>query len=422
MLTDDGNHGVADHPMETSRIEGKVQYLIRLREMINPTMRKGQKNTANQQPKKKNSRQFPLYNRIFKILEWLIILYGIMSVPYWLVMASNRYVSESHVLLEKTDQINRLDGDISSIVKGNGGPNRGDQLLLREYLLSVDMLKKLDVAFDLRAHYSNSKWDYISRMWSENPPMERFYSYWLSRVDVEYDDFSGVIDIRVQAYSPEIAHEIVKMMIKEGEEHMNLIAHELAQVQVQFLVSQVKRAHDRLLKASHALIEFQNKKGFVSPKGTVESLNAIIGKLEAQKTDLQTQLDALPSTLSPNHPTILRLKKSLHSIESQIAQNRTELASPARKTLNYTVEEFQRLQMEVGFVQDVYKTALSGLEKGREDAARTLDKISVFQSPTMPDFPTKPKRIYNALISLLLSGVLVSVLKMMESIIRDHVD
>lgn len=372
----------------------------------------------------KDEGKVPFFVWIFQLVTWLIVIIGILSIPYWWLVASDRYVSEARVLLQKTDQLSGLDGvGIAAVVSKSGGPNRGDQLLLREYLLSVDMLKKLDAAFDLKSHYSDTKWDFISRMWFKNPPMERFYRYWLSRVDVVYDDYSGVLHISVQAYDPEKAQEIVSFMIKDGEAHMNQIAHELAQVQVQFLDSQVTLAHDRLLEASHALIEFQNKQGLVSPKEAILSLNTLISKLEGQRTEIQTQLDALPATLNQNHPTILMLKKSLKSLDQQIAQKKAELtSSAARKTLNYRVEEFQRLEMELGFVQDVYKTALSGLEKGRTDASRTLKKISVFQSPMLPDFPLAPNRPYNILVSILIAAALAGVVKLLESIIRDHVD
>ncbi len=369
----------------------------------------------------KSGKKEPYFVRVFQLLIWLIVITGILSIPYWSLIASDRYISLGRVLLQQTDQIS-VGTDISAVISRAGGTNRSDQLLLREYLLSVDMLKKLDTAFDLRAHYSNTKWDLISRMWFKKPPMERFYHYWLSRVDVTYDDYSGVLNISAQAYDPQTAKKIVNMMIQDGESHMNRIAHELAQVQVQFLESQVTLAHDRLLDASHAVIVFQNRQGMVSPKETMKSLSSLIGKLEAQKMDVQTQLDSLPSTLNPNHPTILMLKKNLQSVEQQIAKKQAELTSPARKTLNYSAEEFQRLEMEFGFVQDVYKTALSGLEKGRMDAARTLKKISVFQEPTTPDFPLAPKRLYNILVSLLLAAIFASIMKMLESIIRDHVD
>jgi capsular polysaccharide transport system permease protein len=261
-----------------------------------------------------------------------------MSIPYWWLIASDRYVSEARVLLQQTDQLSGLGAGLGGIVSGGGGPNRGDQLLLREYLLSVDMLKKLDASFDLRAHYSDRKKDLISRMWFQDPPMERFYHYWLSRVDVTYDDYSGVLNVSAQAYDPKTAHDIVNMMIKDGESHMNKIAHELAQVQVQFLASQVSLAHDRLLGASHSLIEFQNRQGLVSPKGTMESLSVLISKLEAQRTEIQTQLDSLPDSLNPDHPTILMLKKGLKSLQQQIDKKEAELTSPARKTLNYALE------------------------------------------------------------------------------------
>lgn len=376
---------------------------------------------SNDSTAKQQQGKVPFFVRILQLIVWLIIITGILSVPYWLLLASDRYVSNARVLLQKTDQLS-VNTDASAVIYGNTGPNRGDQLLLREYLLSVDMLEKLDAAFDLRTHYSKTKWDIISRMWFKNPSMERFYRYWLSRVNVEYDDFSGVLVISAQAYDAQLAINIVSMMIEEGEAHMNTIAHELAQVQVQFLKSQVDLAHDRLLNASHELIEFQNRQGLVSPKETVDSLSNLITKLEAQKTELQTQLDALPSSLNPDHPTIQMLEKSLNSVEQQIAQKRADLTSPARKTLNYTVEEFQRLEMELGFVKDVYKTALSSLEKGRSEASRTLKKISIFQSPTTPDFPLAPKRWYNTLVSVLIALVLAGVVKMVESIIRDHVD
>lgn len=377
---------------------------------------------ASSSPPQTSKKRVPFFARIFQLIVWIIVITGVLAAPYWLFFASDRYVSEARILLQKTDQLT-IGTDVSAVFSGNTGPNRGDQLLLREYLLSVDMLKKIDASFDLRAHYSDKKWDFISRMWFRNPEMERFYKYWLTRVKVEYDDFSGVLVVSAQAYDPETARDIVNMMIKDGEAHMNKIAHELAQVQVQFLANQVNLAHDRLLDASHALIEFQNQQGLVSPKEAVESLSSLISKLEAQKTDIQTQLDALPSSLNSNHPTILMLKKSLKSVDQQISAKRADLTSPAaRKTLNYRVEEFQRLEMELGFVQDVYKTALSGLEKGRTDASRTLKKISVFQSPTIPDFPLAPKRAYNTLISVMVTLILAGVVKMIESIIRDHVD
>jgi capsular polysaccharide transport system permease protein len=363
--------------------------------------------------------------KVFRLLVRLVMVYMILSVPYWLCFASDRYVSDAIVVVQRTDQINGPQASLPPSIAGLGGasnPNSSDQLLLTQYLLSLDMLEKLDAVFDLRSHYSGWRHDPVSRMLFKNEPIEWFYQYWLQRVDVEYDEYNGVIDIQVQAYDDKTARKIVEFMIREGEAQMNLMSHRLAQSQVDFLTKQVTVTQERLLDDTQTMIDFQNRQGLVAPETTAQSLNGLIDHLEAQKTAVQTQLDSLPSTLDANQPTVVLLKKNLAAIEQQIAQRRAELASPSKQTLNYKVEEFQRLQMQVDFSRDLYKTALSALEQGRINAARTLKMVSVLQSPTWPGYPVEPARLYKAFVTLLIGLALVGVLKLTESVILDHVD
>jgi capsular polysaccharide transport system permease protein len=131
---------------------------------------------------------------------------------------------------------------------------------------------------------------------------------------------------------------------------------------------------------------------------------------------------ALPKGLAPNHPSIVMLTDSLAAVEKQIKSEGQALASPAGGTLNYTIETYQRLEMEVSFARDVYKTALVALEKGQMDATRTLKKVSVLQRPTMPEYSLEPRRFYNSLVSLTLALLLAGIYKMLSDIIKDHLD
>jgi len=203
---------------------------------------------------------------------------------------------------------------------------------------------------------------------------------------------------------------------------MNQIGHELAQTQVNFLSTQVDLAQLRFQQARQGLLVFQNQKGLLSPQATAESLNVLIAKLEEQRAQLQTQLASLPENLDRDHPNIVMLRQSLAAIDRQIGEEKDKLANPNGKTLNITMEEFQRLQMEATFTQDLYKAALTALEKGRIDATRMLEKVSVLQTPTLAEYPMEPRRIYNAVITLLFGLMLVGILKLLESIILDHVD
>jgi capsular polysaccharide transport system permease protein len=361
----------------------------------------------------------------FRLCIRALGIFALLSIPYWAFIASDKYVSDAIVLVQRTDQPAGSTSTVSSGTAAMAGittPSSSDQLVLSQYLLSVDMLEKLDAAFDLRGHYGNSGRDPLSRMWFKNEPIDWFYRYWLSRVSVVYDEYNGVLDIEVEAYDPAMAKRIVDFMIAEGQAHMNLLGHQLAQSQVDFLTKQVDANHEKFIAATKAMVDFQNKQGLTSPLVTAESINTLIASLETQKAEIQTQLGSLPPSLSANQPMVLTLRSRLATIDAQIRQKRAELASPSSRTLNYSVEEFQALQLQVGFAQDLYKSALMTLEQGREDSVRMLKMVSILQSPTLAAYPMKPQRFYNILTTLIVVGLFIGVLKLMESIIRDHVD
>ncbi|HCB1211608.1 TPA: hypothetical protein MYN70_005315 [Klebsiella pneumoniae] len=360
--------------------------------------------------------------RLFDHAVRVIFILAALTTAYWLIFASDRYVSEANVIIRKTDSVGSPSFDLGMLVSGVASADRANQLLLRDYLLSVDMLKKLDESLNLRAHYSSSEHDLVSRMWFQDASMEWFHRHYLSRVKVEFDEFSGVLRIQVQAYEPGVAQAITQQLVQEGERYMNVLGHEMAQVQVNFLVTQVDQAQDRFQKASQDLLNYQNRAGLLSPQATAESINAIVAALEGQRAQLQTQLASLPKTLDRDHPNILMLKQSLRAVDAQIKEEKLKLATPSGGTLNKYVEEFYRLEMNVQFTQEIYKSSLSALEKGRIDATRMLEKVSVLQSATLPEYPMEPRRLYNTLVTLLLALILAGILKLLKSIVLDHVD
>lgn len=346
---------------------------------------------------------------------------SLLAAFYWGLVASDRYVSEAHIIIQKTDLASSQSLDFSSLL-GSGGGNHADQMLLRDHLRSVDMLKRLDAKLDLRSHYSDWGHDPLSRMWFKDTPMERFHDYYLSRVSIEYEDYSGVVIIKAQGYDPEMARAIATTLVEEGERHMNDMAHGLAQNQVEFLEKQVSEMGARATQARQALLNFQNKKGMVSPQGTVENLAAIINRLEGQLSDLRTRRAALLGYLMPNSPNVVELDQQIVAVERQIDKEQAKLASPGGRTLNSTVEEYQRLEMEAEFAQDMYKTALAALEQGRIEASRTLKKVSMLQAPTEPQYPLEPRRLYNTIVFILITMLLAGIAHLIAAIIRDHKD
>ncbi len=345
----------------------------------------------------------------------------VLAILYWGVIASDRYVSEADVVVDRTDVGGGQSIDFSALITG-GGRSTYDLMLMRDHLRSVDMLQKLDARLKLRVHYSDWKRDPLSRMWSEDAEQEFFHRHYLSRVSIELDDAVGVLRIKAQAYSPEMARAIASALVEEGERFMNEMAHRLARDQVDFLEKEVDRMSERLLKARRAMVDFQNAKGFISPQATAESLGTIVARLEGQLTELKAKREVMLGYLSPSAPDIALIDLEIGAIVKQLRTEQGRLTSPKGGTLNRTVEEFQRLEMETIFAQDVYKTALVALEKGRMEATRNLKKVSIVQSPSLPQYPLEPRRVYNTVVFTLSVLMLAGIVQLLAAIVRDHKD
>jgi capsular polysaccharide transport system permease protein len=348
-------------------------------------------------------------------------LAGILAAAiYWGVIASDRYVSEANVIVDRTDLGGVQTMDFAGIFSGTRGTD--DLFFLRDHLLSVDMLEKLDAKLNLRSHYSDSKRDILSRMWFEDASIEFFHRHYLARVSIEVDSHAGVLRISCHAYSPEMAHSIVKLLVKEGEKFMNEMWHRIAREQVAFLEEQVAEINRRLMKARQALVDFQNANGIASPQRALETIGAIISRMEGQISELKGKREAMLGYLSPKAPDVTDINIQIAALEKQVALEKAQLASPAGQALNRTLEEYQRLEMEAGFVQTVYNTALGALEKGRIETTRTLKKVSTLQSPTIPHYPMEPRRIYNIFLFALSMVVLSGIIHLIAAIIREHKD
>lgn len=346
----------------------------------------------------------------------------LLAAGYWGLYASDRYVSEAHAIIQSTGTGGGQPTDLGGLLGAVGGGDHADQLLLRDHLLSVDMLRKLDGELHLRAHYSDPSRDPLSRLWPADAGIEAFHDHYLGRVSVEYDDYAGVLVIKAQGYDPRTAQAITAALVRDGEQFMNALAHSLAQEQVDFLSQQITDINRAHTAARQALLAYQNRHGLVSPQGTTENLAGIVNGMESQLSTLQATRSAMLGYLMPDTANIVELNLQIAALEKQIAGEKAKLAAPHGQTLNSTVEAYQRLEMDAAFTQDLYRTALTALEKGRFEASRTLKKMSILQAPTLPEYPLEPRRAYNILVFTLMTLLGAGIIHLLAAIIRDHKD
>jgi len=349
------------------------------------------------------------------------LIFSLLSAIYWLFIASDRYVSEAHVIVQQTEIGGGAEASLTSLLTGASTGNRSDQLILRDYLRSVDIVRKLDQELKLSAHYSTWTIDPFSRM-SSDPAIEKLHKYYLSRVSIEYDEYTGVLIIKAQGFDPDTAYRINQALVREGEAFMNSMAHGLAQNQVDFLEKQVVILSDKAMKARSEVLNYQNRNGLVSPEASAQAISSIVAQLEAQRTELQTQLSVRQAYLVDDHPRLVELQQQIAAINEQLDAENAKMASPQGNKLNSKIEEFQRLQLEAEFAQDMYKSALVALEQGRVEGTRTIKKMSIVQAPLRPEDAQKPARFYQTFLYIMMAMLVAGVAHLLMAIVKDHRD
>lgn len=351
---------------------------------------------------------------------WLLcLLFIIASSCYWFIFATDRYVSETHIILD-SPQVQTQGFNLASLVSGSAGGK--DLLLLRDHMLSVDMLNTLDAQLDLRHHYSQPWIDRLSRLAAADVPMETFHRYYQRRVEVRYDEYATVLRVRVQAYDTTMAQVIAQRLLVEGERHMNAMGRRLAEEQVQFIAEQVDELEARFFASREAVLAFQNEHGLVSPTSTVLSRSEVIARLEGELAVLNARQTALADSRSPQSAERIELDSEIRAIAQQIERERERLTTREGMALNRISAEFETLELRAQFALELYSTALAALESTRIDAIRTLKQVSLLQEPTLPEYAQEPRRLYNTTLYGVIAILITLIIHLFMAIVRDHQD
>ncbi|MFP4063501.1 MAG: chain-length determining protein, partial [Halochromatium sp.] len=274
----------------------------------------------------------------------------------------------------------------------------------------------------LRAHYSNHDIDWLSRLSAADAPTESLHRYMLKWITVELDEYAQVLRISAQAFDADTAQGIVEVLIEAGEAHMNAMGHRLAEEQVRFIEGQVEAARLGMVEDKERLLNYQNEFGLVSPPETVASISGVVSGLEGELANLQARKAALRLSQSERAPEMLRIESEIQGTREQIAHERARLARASGDALNRLSAEYDLLQLQAEFSNQLYSSSLKALESTRVEAARALKQVSVLQTPTRPEYPNRPRRLRSIIVFALLAGLAGLILQLLIAIVRDHKD
>lgn len=357
-----------------------------------------------------------------KDLRWLlVVLPTVLTAVYLTLFAANRYESEAIVSVKQVGQDTMAAAGLSSLIGGNPSA-REDVLYLQKFMHSLDVAQRLDRQVGLREHYESTLVDVLGRLW-EFGSQEDYLAHFRARVQVQYEDLSSTLTIRVQGYTPEMAQRIAAALLAESEAFVNDYSRKIARDRLVFAERELEEAGKRVQQVKESLLLFQRENQLLDPMAQAKAESTIYAELRAQISRLEAELKTKQSFLSAESFEVRGLRNQIAAIERQLrAEGEKTTAQGKDPQLNEQAARFQDLVLRVEFAQEAYKLALGALEASRVDSIRKAKSLVVIEPPGLPDSPTYPERLYWIATIFLVGALLYGILRVVIATLLEHQD
>lgn len=354
----------------------------------------------------------------FDSFKIVLVLMGFV-VFYYFFIASDRYVSKSAISVRATSSQSGSLGVLDSLFRGTSTATNEDLIYLKNYISSLDMLQILDQNINIRSLYEAQRLDLFFRLYSFDD-QEAFLKYYKNRVKV-IDQGDGLLNLEVEGFTPQQAHQIASAILIQSEKFVNEITHKNAREQLAFAEAELLKYKEKYQEATKALTDFQNEHGVLDPSKETEARVSFIGSMEANLATKEASLLAMQSYINDDAPQMITLKAEIEALKQQLQKEKMRAnVSVNSEKLNELLASFQKLTVEAGFAESAYTTALSAFESTRIEAIRKIKQLVIIQSPTLPQSPMYPRKLYNIITIFIALSLIYSTVRLIKTIIEEH--
>lgn len=327
-----------------------------------------------------------------------VVLPLILAIWYLWVRAADQYASSLAFTVRSEEQTPSLDflGGLSEL----SGSSTSDTDILYSYLQSQDLVAAVGGALDLRAIWSRP-----GVGWQEGDPVfalapdasiERLVDHWRRKVKVFYDGGTGLIELRVLAFTPEDATAIADQIVEKSSGMINALSDSAREDAIAYARQEVELTLTRLKAARRAMTEFRNRHQIVDPGAELATRVGLLGELQSQLVEAQLELDMLLARPARHQVQTANAELKIATIERRIEAERARLglAGPAggEQAFAGLVGRYEELVVEREFAEATHRAALARFDAAQSEARRQSRYLAAHVQPTRAETARYPER------------------------------
>lgn len=352
------------------------------------------------------------------LLRAFFLFLFIASTSYLLFVKSELYLSSSSIIIKDINK-NPQESMGLTLLGVGASTQMQDASVLEQYLRSYDVLSILDEKFRLDAHYHSDALDPLERLYASSH-REDLLELYRKRLQIGYDEVSGILTIGFLHTSGLQAQEIVRFLLAHAEEQLNYYNKRRALKQLAFMEKELKKSRERLDGSVRDLEVFQNENQIIDPAVDIQSKSTLIANLEAGLIEKKARYNQLRSYMNRDNIEVVQLSREITEIEKALKKLKRSLSGSGGDRLNSTMIAYEKLRRQVDFDTDVYKQNLVQYEIAKVETVKEAKTLSVLTQPNRPDGYTEPRKLRASITLMLVLLLGYGIVSLVLLIVRDH--
>ena len=237
-----------------------------------------------------------------------------------------------------------------------------------------------------------------------NGTIEDLSDYWNDVVKVFYDRNTGIIEVKVHAFSAHDARKIARLIVNVSSQKINDLSAISRLDTIRYAEEELSSALERLKRARKAMTEFRSLNELVDPEVELGVQTGLLSALQGELSSLLIEADVLADTVSDQDPRRLELERRIAIVEDRIEEERSKFSSQGLDKSDFSklLGDYESLLVDREYAEQAYLASMATYDAAVTEANRKSKYLATYIEPTLAEraeYPDKDLLIF--LISII---------------------
>jgi len=323
-----------------------------------------------------------------------VILPSFLTGGYLWTRAVDQYTSSVGFTVRREDTPSAVD-----LLGGLGafsGASSSDSDILFEFIQSQELVERVNETLDLHSLYSRHHTTDPIFSLAPDSTIEDLVEYWQRMVLISYAPGTGLIELKVLAFTPEEARAVAREIFRESSEMINMLSAIAREDATRYAREELDAAVTQLKQARQALTAFRSRTQIVDPSADIQVQMGLLNTLQQQLGKELIDYDLLITSVQESDPRLQKSQQRIAALRARIDAERDKFGSGGETTSgeDYAtlVAEFERLMVDREFTEKKYTGALSNYDAALAQAQRQSRYLAAYLRPTLAESAQYPRR------------------------------